>query len=87
MLPLPHIAPWREKPGGAGSPSNRLAESGAAGSPQCHRRSGDPLLVTSLRKGRIENPGYKKLKAIAKAMGFPLSFGSKKALNSIKRSE
>ena len=27
--------------------------------------------VTNLRKGRIENPGYEKLKAIAKAMGFP----------------
>ena len=27
--------------------------------------------VTSLRKGRIENPGFEKLKAIAKAMGFP----------------
>ena len=28
--------------------------------------------VTSLRKGRIENPGSEKLKAIARAMGFPL---------------
>jgi hypothetical protein len=27
--------------------------------------------VTNLRKGRIENPGYEKLKAIAKAIGFP----------------
>ena len=27
--------------------------------------------VTSLRKGRIENPGFEKLKAIAKAMNFP----------------
>ena len=27
--------------------------------------------VTNLRKGRIENPGYEKLAAIAKAMGFP----------------
>ena len=27
--------------------------------------------VTNLRKGRIENPGYEKLKVIAKAMGFP----------------
>jgi transcriptional regulator with XRE-family HTH domain len=26
--------------------------------------------VTNLRKGRIENPGYEKMKAIAKAMGF-----------------
>ena len=29
--------------------------------------------VTNLRKGRIENPGYEKLAAIAKAMGFPPS--------------
>jgi len=28
--------------------------------------------VTNLRKGRIENPGYEKMKAIAKAMGFPV---------------
>jgi transcriptional regulator with XRE-family HTH domain len=28
--------------------------------------------VTSLRKGRIENPGFEKLGAIAKAMNFPL---------------
>ena len=27
--------------------------------------------VTNLRKGQIENPGYDKLRAIAKAMGFP----------------
>jgi len=27
--------------------------------------------VTNLRKGRIESPGYDKLRAIAKAMGFP----------------
>jgi transcriptional regulator with XRE-family HTH domain len=27
--------------------------------------------VTSLRKGRIENPGFEKLRAIARAMGFP----------------
>jgi transcriptional regulator with XRE-family HTH domain len=26
--------------------------------------------VTNLKKGRIENPGYEKMKAIAKAMGF-----------------
>jgi transcriptional regulator with XRE-family HTH domain len=26
--------------------------------------------ITNLRKGRIENPGYEKMKAIAKAMGF-----------------
>src|ERR687898_1344266 len=27
--------------------------------------------VTNLRKGRIESPGYEKMNAIAKAMGFP----------------
>ena len=27
--------------------------------------------VTNLRKGRMENPGYDKMRAIAKAMGFP----------------
>jgi hypothetical protein len=27
--------------------------------------------VTNLRKGRIENPGYKKMRVMAKAMGFP----------------
>lgn len=27
--------------------------------------------VANLRKGRIENPGYEKMRAIAKAMGFP----------------
>jgi len=27
--------------------------------------------VTNLRKGRMENPGYEKMLAIAKAMGFP----------------
>lgn len=27
--------------------------------------------VSALRKGRIENPGFEKLRAIAKAMGFP----------------
>jgi transcriptional regulator with XRE-family HTH domain len=26
--------------------------------------------ITNLRKGRIENPGYEKMRAIAKAMGF-----------------
>ena len=28
--------------------------------------------VTNLRKGRIENPGYAKLAAMAKAMSFPV---------------
>ena len=27
--------------------------------------------ITNLRKGRIDNPGYEKLRAIAKVMGFP----------------
>jgi transcriptional regulator with XRE-family HTH domain len=27
--------------------------------------------VTNLRKGRIENPGYEKMRALAKTMGFP----------------
>ncbi len=27
--------------------------------------------VTNLRKGRIESPGYEKMRAIARAMGFP----------------
>ena len=27
--------------------------------------------VSNLRKGKIENPGFEKLRAIAKAMGFP----------------
>jgi transcriptional regulator with XRE-family HTH domain len=27
--------------------------------------------ATNLRKGRMENPGYEKMRAIAKAMGFP----------------
>jgi transcriptional regulator with XRE-family HTH domain len=27
--------------------------------------------VTNLRKGRIENPGYEKMRTMAKVMGFP----------------
>ena len=27
--------------------------------------------VTNLRKGRIENPGYEKMRTIARAIGFP----------------
>jgi transcriptional regulator with XRE-family HTH domain len=27
--------------------------------------------VTNLRKGRMDNPGFEKMRAIAKAMGFP----------------
>jgi transcriptional regulator with XRE-family HTH domain len=30
-----------------------------------------PTSPTSLRKGRIQNPGYEKMLAIARAMGFP----------------
>jgi hypothetical protein len=33
---------------------------------------------TNLRKGRIENPGYEKMRAIAKATGFPQSCGSRR---------
>ena len=29
--------------------------------------------VSKLRKGRIESPGFEKLRAIAKAMNFPLT--------------
>ena len=49
--------------------------------PDGHRWSGQEIdeatggvvtrsYVTNLRKGRIENPGYEKMRAIAKAMGF-----------------
>src|SRR5215203_5898835 len=49
--------------------------------PDGHRWSGQEIdeatggvvtrsYVTNLRKGRIENPGYEKMKALAKAMGF-----------------
>ena len=34
--------------------------------------------VISLRKGGIENPGFEKLKAIAKAMASRLSCGSRR---------
>src|SRR5919107_752512 len=50
--------------------------------PDGHRWSGQEIdeatggvvtrsYVTNLRKGRIESPGYEKMRAIAKAMGFP----------------
>ena len=41
--------------------------------------------VTSLRKGRIENPGFEKLRAIAKVMGFPpeLWFGDVENLREV----
>jgi transcriptional regulator with XRE-family HTH domain len=38
--------------------------------------------VTNLRKGRIENPGYEKMRAIAKAMGFPPEMWFKEDLGS-----
>ncbi len=45
---------------------------GRVGPLQCYRRRRDSLVrVSNLRKGRIENPGFEKLRAIAKAMGFP----------------
>jgi hypothetical protein len=37
--------------------------------------------VTNLRKGRIENPGYEKLAALAKVMGFPPELWFKEASN------
>ena len=36
--------------------------------------------ITNLRKGRIESPGYEKLAAIAKAMGFPPELWFEEAL-------
>ena len=36
-----------------------------------HGRRGGRSYVTNLCKGRIENPGYEKMRAIAQAMGFP----------------
>ena len=36
--------------------------------------------VTNLRKGRMENPGLEKMRAIAKAMGFPHRCGSRRNL-------
>ena len=40
--------------------------------------------VTNLRKGRIENPGYDKLRAIAKAMGFPPDLWFEDALKNLE---
>ncbi len=37
---------------------------------QVHGWRRDRSYVTNLRKGRIENPGYEKMRPIAKAMGF-----------------
>jgi transcriptional regulator with XRE-family HTH domain len=44
------------------------------GGQDLHNASGGVVTrsyVSNLRKGRIENPDFEKLKAIAKAMGFP----------------
>jgi len=51
------------------------------GGQDLHRATGGVVTrsyVTSLRKGRIENPGFEKLKAIAKAMASRLSCGSRR---------
>ena len=40
--------------------------------------------VTHLRKGRIENPGYEKLGAIAEAMGFPPELWFEDALENVR---
>ena len=40
--------------------------------------------VTHLRKGRIENPGYEKLGAIAQAMGFPPELWFEDALENVR---
>ena len=42
--------------------------------------------VTNLRKGRIQNPGYEKLRAIAKAMGFPPELWFEESESFVKRS-
>jgi hypothetical protein len=39
--------------------------------------------VTNLRKGRIESPGYEKMNAIAKAMGFPPELWFEEDLGSV----
>lgn len=39
--------------------------------------------ITNLRKGCIRNPGYEKLRAIAKAMGFPLKLWFEDSGNSL----
>ena len=40
--------------------------------------------VTNLRKGRIENPGYEKMKAIAKAMSFAPEMWFEEALGDVR---
>jgi transcriptional regulator with XRE-family HTH domain len=52
----------------------RRPDGGRWGGQDLHDATGGVVTrsyVASLRKGRIENPGYEKLRAIAKAMGFP----------------
>lgn len=39
--------------------------------------------VTNLRKGRIESPGYEKMNAIARAMGFPPELWFEEDLGSV----
>ena len=54
--------------------THRRSDGSRWGGQDLHNATGGVVTrsyVTSLRKGRIENPGYEKLKAIAKAMGFP----------------
>jgi transcriptional regulator with XRE-family HTH domain len=52
----------------------RRPDSGRWGGAELEKATGGIVTrsyVTNLRKGRIENPGYEKMRAIAKAMGFP----------------
>jgi transcriptional regulator with XRE-family HTH domain len=52
----------------------RRPDGGRWGGQDLHDATGGVVTrsyVSSLRKGRIENPGFEKLRAIAKAMGFP----------------
>ena len=52
----------------------RRPDGGRWGGQDLHEATGGVVTrsyVSNLRKGRIENPGYEKLTAIAKAMGFP----------------
>jgi len=52
----------------------RRPDGGRWGGQHLHDATGGVVTrsyVTSLRKGRIENPGFERLRAIAKAMDFP----------------
>jgi hypothetical protein len=52
----------------------RRPDGGRWGGQDLHDATGGVVTrsyVTSLRKGRIENPGFEKLRAIARAMNFP----------------